>query len=326
MERRRSSKKWIWWVVIAVLVVGGAVVAANRDWIYDYYRGVTYQPSAEMERIRGELNLTDKGVFLFNASQPVLSEREEFNANCRDGVTETAVLGCYDGESIYVYNIDSEELDGIRELTTAHELLHVAWARMDDGARQVLETALNEVLVEHQTALGEELDIYDDNEKKEELYVRAGTEIADLPEALERHYAEIFREQDKVVAYYDKYIGVFNRLQAELDALALELESISNEVEQKTSQYELLAGQLNADIVSFNSCADVAGCFQTEEDFNGQRAELVARQESLEALYNEINGLIETYNAKVEIYNADVLHSEHLNTLINSNIKPENIE
>lgn len=308
------------------LIVIGVGVYLNREPIYEYYRGVTYQPSSEMARIRTDLQLTERGTSLFNTAQPALEEATEFNAYCRDGETETAVLGCYVGGNIHVYNITDERLNGIRELTTAHELLHAKWARMSEKEKVALVEPLTRVFEENQDFLGNEIDNYDVNEKQEELYVRAGTEVKNLPAVLEKHYAEIFRDQDLIVDFYDSYIEVFRALAAEMDGLKAEMDAIGEEVNAKIAEYEQRAAQLNADIVSFNSCAEVAGCFEREEDFYERREALVAEQLALEEMYEEINSLVADYNVKVEIYNADVLEKEKLNTIINSAAKPQEIE
>ena len=120
------------WLILAGLLVVVIVLVLQRDRVYDYYRGITYKPSAEMVKIRDSLDLTSEGEFIFNASQPALSERDEFNQNCRPTDAETAILGCYVMENIYVYNIEDEQLKGIKELTAAHELLHAVYARMSD--------------------------------------------------------------------------------------------------------------------------------------------------------------------------------------------------
>ena len=309
-------------LVVAVLAL---VTILNRERIYDFYRGQTYQPSSEMVRIRADLNLTDKGTFLFNAAQPELNEAAEFNSYCRNGESEIAVLGCYRSGNIYVYNITDNNLNGIRELTTAHELLHANWARMSEAEKVKLTEPLTRVFEANQEMLEEEINSYDISEKQEELYVRAGTEVANLPEVLEKHYAEIFKDQDAVVAYYDSYIEVFRALKAEMDSLKVELNEINETIEQKMAEYERRVSQLSADIVSFNSCAEVAGCFKAEEEFNLRRESLIDEQEALEVMYNEINELIDAYNAKVEIYNADVSQSERLNTIINSSSKPQEV-
>lgn len=324
-EQARRRHYW-GWVVLLVVAAAGVGVWLNHEWIYDFYRGQTYRPSAEMVRIRNDLQLTERGEFLFNAAQPELDEATEFNAHCRDDVSETAVLGCYTMQTIYVYNIVDERLSGIRELTTAHELLHANWARMSEEEKVALVEPLTHVFEDNQEFLEEEIDAYDVSEKQEELYVRAGTEVANLPEALEKHYAEIFKDQDAVVAFYDSYIGVFRSLEAEMDALKAELEEMNAAVNAKVEEYERRSSQLNASIVSFNSCVRVSGCYKTEVEAEEKRDALLAEQEALEAMYEEINGLVEEYNAKVAAYNADVVESDRLNTIINSTAAPQVVE
>ena len=313
------------WVVLIALIGVLVAVFLNRQWIYDFWRGKTYNPSSEMVRIREDLGLTDHGEFLFNAAWPELNSSAEFNAYCRDGDDEVAVLGCYTSGDIHVYDITEEELDGLRELTTAHELLHVVWARMDDEERRSLTTALTQTFDANKELLESELDAYDTSEKQEELYVRAGTEIKNLPDSLEKHYAKIFKDQDKVVDFYEKYIKVFRELEAELDTLESEIKILGEEIEQKTQDYEQRSEQLNADIVSFNSCAEVEGCFSGQGEFYAKRWALVNEQNVLEGLYNEINELIDGYNSKVELYNADVLRGEDLQKVINSSAKPSEL-
>lgn len=328
--RRRHYGGWIVLICVLAAIIAALAIFNQVGYgnnlvvkIQDFYQGQTYQPSAEMARIKKDLQLTEKGEFLFNAARPELMSAADFNAHCRNGASETAVLGCYTGGNIYVYNITDSELNGIRELTSAHELLHAVYARMSDEERAGLVEPLTRTFDAHQDYLGEEINNYDSSQKQEELYVRAGTEVADLPEALERHYAQFFKDQDAIVAFYNSYINVFRALKSEMSTLKSEMEAINTDVTAKTAEYERRSAQLSADIVSFNSCAKVTGCFSTEDEFTIRREALLAEQAALEQLYNEINDLIAAYNAKVEIYNADVSHGEQLNNLINSAAEPQ---
>lgn len=324
---RKKRFRLVIWGLLGVLIVFLLFVIINRAWVHDLFRGLSYRPSSEMSRIRDELKLTDRGQFLFNASQPVLSGKGEFNANCRtEADEEIAVLGCYTSDNIYVYDIDAKELDGIRELTTAHELLHAVWARMSDEERKALDSVLTETLEQNRDSLEEELKSYDSSKKKEELYVRAGTEVKNLPAELEKHYKEIFKDQDLVVSYYEKYITVFREIEAEMSRLKGEMEGISAEINSKTVEYENRIIKLNADIAEFNNCANTEGCFQTQYLFYLRRNELVVEQGALSSMYEEINNLVNEYNARVEKYNENVIKTEKLNGLINSNSKPEGIE
>lgn len=305
-------------VFLVVLVVVAATVVLKRDWIYDWYRGVIYQPSGEMVAIRDELGLTNRGEFLFNAAQPALNTAADFNLNCRQDESEVAVLGCYTAGNIYIYDVKDAKLAGVRELTTAHELLHAVWARMSGDERQGFSTALSQVFDKNRDLLESELDTYDASEKQEELYVRAGTEVKDLPETLEKHFAEIFKDQDKIVDFYESYIAVFRRIKTEMETLEEEIELMKGEIETKIAEYERQLSQLEADIVSFNSCAEVAGCFQNENDFNVRRAVLVERQDELNVLNDEINELVDAYNEKIDDYNANAMEGRELQNMIDS--------
>jgi hypothetical protein len=326
MPRAGARKRHILrWVFLAVLAVVAVAVVLNREWIYDWYRGVSYQPSNEMATIRDKLQLTGRGEFLFNAAQPELNAAEEFNANCRQDEDEVAVLGCYNNGDIFVYNIDAAELNGIRELTTAHELLHVVWARMSEDEKVALVEPLTRTFDANQDFLAEEINQYDISEKQEELYVRAGTEVKNLPEALEKHFAEIFKDQDMIVDFYDSYIVIFRKIKAEMGNLVSEMEELKEAISVKTAEYEEVYSQLEADIVSFNNCAEVAGCFSSEAEFYASRNQLIARQNELNLMNDEINNMVDVYNAKVDVYNADVTESRKLQDMINSNSKVEQI-
>ena len=320
-------KKNLWKsVLLAILFVIIVVAVLNRQWIYDWWRGLEYQPAGEMGRIMEDLELTDKGEFLFRASRPVLSSQEEFNAKCRMATDEkVAVLGCYTGENIYVYNIDSAELDGIRELTAAHELLHAVWARMSEREKEDLGQVLTQTLNNNQDALGKELSIYDTSQKQEELFVRAGTEIANLPVELEKVYGEIFTNQDAIAGFYNKYIGVFRAMEAEMEELLGQMETIRGEIDRLTVGYEQRVDTLEGEIKVFNACADTEGCFATDAEFYSRRAVLVGEQEALESMYGQINSMVDQYNGLVERYNADVTRTEKLNRVMNSSSKPDNM-
>lgn len=313
-------KKFLKWFVLAITMAFIVAITLNRQWLYDWFRGVYYQPTGEMSRIMAKLDLTERGEFLFKAAQPRLNSRNDFNAICRgDSDEEIAILGCYTNGNIYIYNIDAEELNEIRELTTAHELLHVVWARMSDGDKERLSNDLEKVYRDNQAILSEEISHYDQNEQREELYVRAGTEIKTLPDTLEKHYAGVFNNQDLIVSYYDSYIAVFKEIEAEMTEIMKDLDALNQEMQAKNKEYAQRLNQLNTDISNFNSCAATEGCFSNADAFHRRRNELLAEQTALEEIYNYINQLVDAYNQKVEQYNADATRTEKLNSLINSN-------
>ncbi len=325
-ERRHRWGIWVSLVLLMLVAAGAVAVFLNREWIYDFYRGMSYEPSAEMEQIKEKLQLTDRGQFIFNAVWPELSGSEKFNEACRsEADAEVAILGCYTEGNIYVYNIASAELEGIREATTAHELLHAVYARMSEEEKSGLASSLREVYENNRDILEEDLKIYATEEKDEELYVRAGTEVKDLPAELEKHYAEIFQDQDLIAGFYDNYIAVFREIEEETGRLNAELEALNEDLTAKINEYERRLEQFNANVVSFNACAEVMGCFGSEEEFEARRGALLSEQDALDVLYDEISASVEYYNTKVEEYNNNVTRSEKLNQMINSVEKVEGV-
>ena len=324
--QQKTKRNYCGWVILLVLVAIATIIVLNRAWIYDWFRGITYQPNAEMAGIRGKLNLTGRGEFLFNATQPELNEADAFNANCRQDESEVAVLGCYTAGNIYVYNITDAKLDGIRELTAAHELLHAVWARMGSKEREDLRPILQQVYQNNLSVLKDDIETYADDERVEEIFVRAGTEIKKLPDTLEKYYAEIFDDQDAVVDFYESYIAVFREIKMKMEGLASEIEVLRDSINVKMTEYENKVNQLEVDITRFNNCAETAGCFATEAEFYVQRNTLVARENELNLLNDEINNMIDNYNLKVDEYNADALESRKLQNMINSKADIEEIK
>lgn len=324
--QQKTKRNYCGWVILLVLVAIATIIVLNRAWIYDWFRGVTYRPTAEMISIRDELNLTGRGEFLFNATQPELNEADAFNANCRQDESEVAVLGCYTAGNIYVYNITDVKLDGIRELTAAHELLHAVWARMGNAEKEDLKPILQQVYQNNLSVLKDDIETYADDERIEEIFVRAGTEIKKLPDVLEKYYAEIFDDQDAVVDFYESYIAVFREIKMKMEGLASEIEVLRDSINVKMTEYENKVNQLEVDITRFNNCAETAGCFATEAEFYVQRSTLVARESEINLLNDEINNMIDDYNLKVDEYNADALESRKLQNMINSKADIEEIK
>ncbi len=305
-------------ITTPILILISLIVVFNFTTIKDFITGIGYHPSTEMSEIRSSLSLTDTGQRIFNATMPELMEKQTFNQNCRERENANAILGCYRNDRIYVYDIIDDELQGIRELTSAHELLHAAYHRLSSEEKQKLAPILTQAYLDNQTVLGEEIDLYEDSEKQEELYVRLGTEIKNLPTELEEHYSHFFTDQDKIVDFYQSYIAIFRQIEQNLKNLLAEIEAKEAEINQKTATYEADAASLNKDIEEFNNCAKTPNCFTSNWTFNSKRQALINRENSLSALYAEINQMIADYNALVEEYNENALHGQSLNIKINS--------
>lgn len=310
--------------VIAVLL-GVAVFVLNSQEMQDRLSAIGYTPTSEMAGLKDALDLTGKGEAIFLASKPELENADNFNYHCSSYNSSVSVLGCYSNGAIYVYNITEESLNGIKESTVAHELLHAAWRRMSEDERKEVSAMLDDVYAKNAEELEEELKTYDATDRTDELHSRIGVQIADLPEKLEEHYAKYFNDQDKVVKYYEKYSANFKELARETEKLKGELDVLKTEFDTKTAEYQKEVGQLNSEVEEFNKCAETVNCFKSNEEFVQKKAGLEERQRKLDEYYAELERMVGDYNQKVEKYNNSVLRTQKLQNAMNSNGKVNSI-
>lgn len=304
-----------------VFFAGVGLAVFNFQFLKDTYLAMTFEPSEEILSIKDKLNLTENGNRIFLASAPTLNSADEFNIICNADNTETSTLGCFTNQKIYIYNIESEELAGVKESTSAHELLHAIWSRLSTADKENLIPTLESVYKKGDKDFKDSVENYEESARIEEIYVRSATQIKDLPENLETHYAKYFNNQDKIVDYYNSYIEPFNTIKAELDTLEKELKTLNDSISAKNSEYDTRITNLSREITEFNSCASTVGCFADDASFFACRSELLSEQSNLDALFDSLNSDIEFYNEKVKEYNENVIHGKELNSIIDSKSK-----
>ena len=306
--------------IFTVLIVGLTVfVCFNYHLAKDFVRSFSYDPTPEVATLENNLSLTTRGDLVFRASTPYLESKGAFNEHCSAYNPGVSVLGCYNNDVIYIYDIESEELGGVIESTASHELLHAVWARYSDSKKSQLAPLIEAAYAENKDSLSV-IEEYDDSSRLDEIFVRVGTEISDISSELEAVYAEFFTDRTKIVSYYEKYHGVFDELSKRIKTLSKEIEQLGKSIEQKTVDYTTRSEALSTAVNEFNTCADTIGCFSSY-DFITRRSELVAEQTALHNLYDEINAEVKAYNDKIAEYNQNALKTDYYNNMINSNIK-----
>lgn len=306
-------------VMLALVFAFTIFVGTNYYVVHDFVRRLSFNPTPEITKIQEKLELTDAGEALFQATNPSIDESQSFNNSCQSYDQSVTILGCYTNGDIHVYDIKSQELDGIIEATVAHEMLHAVWARLSDAERSEISKDLATVLEKNYSKLSIITD-YAAGSKFDELFARAGTELSDIPDSLEKIYARYFKDRKKIVALYEQYHTVFDVLSAEIETLSTDIETMRAKIDADTANYKQRAANFASEVSSFNECAAQAGCF-TQSGFDSRRAELLSERAALDAKYNEIISLVESCNAKIEQYNNNVLRTKQYSEIINSNIE-----
>lgn len=313
-------------LLLSLALLGLAVaIFMNRQVLIDSYLAWQYKPSGEVAAIVDRTKLTDKGKFYFYASHPELNDRESFNNTCTAKDSEqSVVLGCYTGMRIYVFAIDNPKLDGIKEVTAAHEMLHAAYDRLSATERQrvddLVQTQLSKITDERILSLVKEYDKTEPGERLNEMHSILGTEVAQLSPELEAYYQQYFKDRSAVVTLAESYGAVFDELKNRAEVLLAELTALADRIDARNAEYTASAQRLNNDIDAFNVRARSGT--MTRAQFDSERAALEARQAGLQTFYDSIKADISLYNNKRDELEAINTESEVLNRSIDSKLSP----
>lgn len=279
-------RKVVYPASILLSVVAALGLYSFRYDLHDWWVLRSYQPPEQVEYLSERTSLTDYGQQLFYVHDPQVLSSEEFNTVCTGNNREASVvLGCYADKTIYIYNVDNEMLDGIKEITAAHEMLHAAYERLSQAEKDTLSEWLyvardrlaNQRILNTIATYGD----LPEEARLNELHSIIGTEVRDIPEYLEDHYAQYFDNRLTVVEFSERYEAVFA------------------EIEQQIATYDKQLAGLKLEIRALE--------IQLEQD----AGELSQSQQQLENLLNRgdtqgYNQLVPSYNSSVNQYNAKV--------------------
>lgn len=315
----KKHEKKIVGFLLFLLVAGAVAFAATQiDYtaISDTIAGSNYKASDDLEAIIEELELTDAGMRILKATRPELQDADDFNQNCVAQNQNSAVLGCYKDGRIYIYNIQRQELNGIRQATLAHELLHAVWSRLSGSERNGLAPSLRDVL-KNDGGIQKSMKNYDVSSPDDELHSRVGTQVVPekLPESLRAHYKKYFKNLSKISALYSSYNTKFEEIDANLKALKAEIKERHEVCATMKKNYESAIAKYNNDYKEYNERRRTPGGYATQAEHHAayealvdSRAQLLVDYEALMTYISKLNDLVNEYNRKA-IYANDLQHS-----------------
>ena len=280
-----QSKKGKVGLIIVLICLGAAVFIGNkRQYIYDQARLYGYQPPESFIQLATDTSMNDKSRNILYVQHPELNDKESFNNNCRFG-EQTIVLGCYIlNKGIYVYDITDDRLAGVRQVTTAHEMLHAAYDRLNVKERAQVDAMIAAAYEKLDNArIKNVIDLYRKANANisNELHSILGTEVRNLPSDLEAYYKKYFNDRTAVVGYFEKYQQVFTERKVKIDKMDITLSEMKVSIEQ------------------------------AEAELNAENIDITNRRQALDqkfsaGQYSLYNSSVNSFNASIRAYNSKV--------------------
>lgn len=298
-------KRWIGFSVFLALVALAVGAMLLRQEISDHLAGMNYEMSPRVSGLADDLELTETGRRIFIATHPTVDGSQHFNEQCADvdHSEQGHVLGCYTADRIHLFDVTDDRVSEVVEITAAHELLHAAFHRLGEGDRSLLASRLREVydeLAPTDAALAERMSVYEhlpDAAFANELHSVLGTEVRELPQWLEDHYAQWFTNRSALIDDFETYVTVFNDLQARVDALQAEMADLRADVERRSSAYGETVEAFNEDATDYASRLERDGYRDDPEQQQRDAAALQQRRAEIDSELAQLQADIDRYNA-----------------------------
>ncbi|MEM6997832.1 MAG: hypothetical protein AAF413_02885 [Patescibacteria group bacterium] len=273
------------YLLLLGLTAGLSILIWQKRWdIHDWAVLRGYDAPSQIAQISSDTAFSEYGERLFYVSKPSLLGPEEFNEKCPDRES-SIILGCYDGINIYVYDVNDPRVADVEEVTSAHEMLHAAYDRLNDEElaelREWLQIAWDNV--DNQRVL-DSIQSYVDGGIEDiynEVHSIVGTEVRDIPDYLEDHYAQFFTDRTVVVAMSEGYESVFVEIEEASEKLRSQLSVLKIEIDTGQARLSARSVEINTNKVQLDSLLA-----------SGQ--------------IEQYNDLVPAYNDSIETYNRDV--------------------
>jgi len=302
-------------VSTVLLLCFAALLLVERQNLLDWWHLRGYTAPSTVAQLATDDTMTSKAQRLFYVNRPAVTASNVFTSHCPVGSEKTVVLGCYLGNDggIYVYAITDTRLNGVEQVTAAHEMLHAAYRRLSSGQRAKLDAMLTDYYTHGLTdqRVKDTIEAYKKSEPNDvvnEMHSVFGTEIADLPAPLEQYYKQYFTDRSKVAGYTASYQGEFTSRQDQVTSYDTQLKAMNQQIttnetqlEQQKSALEKQDSQLQSQrasgqIAQYNS--GVAGYNRAVSAYN--------------RLVTDTKNLITQYNDIVDKRNAIALEEQQL--------------
>ncbi len=280
-----SKSKRILGITTLVLGIAAIPILWLQRWnVYDIFRLRGYNPPVQISQLATDTTMVNATRRVFYVNHPDLEDKTTFNGHCTDS-EKTIVLGCFaPGRGIYLYNVTEPRLQGILEVTAAHETLHAIYERLDASEKKhvniLILQAYDSVKDQRIRATIEDYRTHG-ADTTNELHSILGTEVRSLPPELEQYYSHYFTNRLKIVEFSEKYEQEFTLRKQQVVDADLKLQELKQQIDQ--AQNNLIAQK-------------------TTLDNSRERLDALKAAKEFEAYNQNVPG----YNSQVTAYNFEV--------------------
>lgn len=229
-----------------------------------------YQAPPEILDLAEKSGLNEKGKATLYRGTPEFIQGEIFKKKClANGFQGELAGGCMisgpvkqgflglpiAGTEIYLLKIEDPEFADHMYTTAAHEMLHIAYARLDSKDKKSLNELIDKELAKRvdDKYLTARVDAMKRLKKnyQDEVHSQLGVAYKDLTPELEAHYKEYFADRQKILDISARE-GLTKRMRRQ-DELTQELSELNGEL--TTMQSQLNNYKSSGDEGSFNNLA-----------------------------------------------------------------------
>ncbi len=313
-------------LVLWLGLLGWAVF--NRQNIFDWWQLQHYQAPVAVSELAVQDTLTDYAHKVFYVNHPSIDDKTTFASKCpNNGGEQTIVLGCYHGDQagIFLLSVSDPRLNGVEQVTAAHEMLHAAYDRLSGSNRKQVDAWLMDYYQHslHDKRILDTIAAYKKSEPNDwvnEMHSVFGTEIAGLPQNLETYYQRYFTDRSQVTKFAANYQAEFTSRQAAVARDDAQLARLK-------AQITALEADLKGRQAQINSEQDRLVELRNSNNIRAYNAGVPAYNQSVDAYnveVNELQTLIDQYNQLVTSRNATALEQNQLVKELTTKVAPIN--
>lgn len=307
-------------IISTALLIAVSVGIRQRDVIFDWLLLRGYTPSQAIAQLAADTTMSSKGRAFFYINHPRLDGKTLLSEACPADSEKTIVLGCYHPveRGIFLYDVHSAQLDGVEQVTAAHEMLHAAYDRLSSHERAYVNGLLEDYYKYdlHDPTVKAEITAYKQSEPHDvvnEMHSVFGTEIAKLPAPLEHYYEQYFTNRQKIVQYAANYRAAFTSRESMIDQYDTQLANLKSRItsDETAIDNELAAINTSKSQLDRERSSDVAA-------YNAGVLPYNAAIDHYNALISTTKQLIEKYNSIVDRRNGVAFQEQQLEQALSS--------